>query len=132
MQVRARRFVCKATFTSCISVCSQFSATLTEVRAKLRLQAYKTSKRPLWLNYIKGFYFRNTCKKKTKAGNKYKPKYTWFSYFYSYRGQWPTVVLVKTVVSDKRKLKNVMNYFCFRFSAVFTEVRGLQYKSNAK
>ena len=43
MQVRARRFVCTTTFIRCISICFQFSAILTEVRAKLALVAYKPS-----------------------------------------------------------------------------------------
>ena len=30
--------------TRCISICLQFSAILTEIRAKLGLEAYKTSK----------------------------------------------------------------------------------------
>ena len=55
MQVRARQFVCKATFTKFISGCSQYSAIPTKVRAKLGLKAYKTSKSPFRLNYNRKF-----------------------------------------------------------------------------
>ena len=41
-------------------------------------------------------------------------------------------VLEKTVVSYQQKLKSVLKYICFRFSAVFTEVRELQSKCNAE
>ena len=67
MQVRAQWFVCKATFIKCIvylNVCLQSSAVLTEVRAKLGLEAYETSKSPLWLNYNRSFYLKNGCYKK--------------------------------------------------------------------
>ena len=57
MQVRDRQFVCEATFTRCISGGLQYSANLTEVRAKLGLKTLTTSKSPLWLNYNKKFLF---------------------------------------------------------------------------
>ena len=66
MQVRARWFVCRAVFIKCICVCLQSSAILTEVRAKLGLEAYETSKSLLWLNYNSRFYLKNGLKKKRK------------------------------------------------------------------
>ena len=66
MHVRARRFACTALFTRCTSVCFQFSLILTEVRAKLGTEAYKTSKSPLWLSNSRNFSLETVVKKKRK------------------------------------------------------------------
>ena len=63
MQVRARRFVCNATFTNCISGCFQYSAILIEVRAKqfllnsrqARTETVMNAKSPLQLNSNRKF-----------------------------------------------------------------------------
>ena len=68
MQFRANRFVCTANFTECSSICFQFSAILTEVRAKVEPEADKTSKSPLLFKYSRNFYLRNSFKKNQSCG----------------------------------------------------------------
>ena len=56
VQVRVWQFVCRATLIRCISVSLKFSEVLTEVKAKLGPEAYKTSKSPFQLNYNRSFF----------------------------------------------------------------------------
>ena len=134
MQVRARRFVCRATFTRCISVCLHFSAILTEAWAKLGPEAYKTSKSPLWLNYNRSFYLRISCQlKTTKAGNKYKKIYTCFSFSAVLTGISWTIVegsARKSGCKRSKKADKCIDIHLLSFLSGFTEVSGLQYKCN--